>query len=140
MSNARVDGDMTWYKSRHYADWDDIYRKYVGPEPPPAVSYYCCAQFMVHRDRITQYDFEYWTALRDAFLLDERPGKLCGEFEHVWHILFGMEAILSPDLHSKWQMCTPTLTLRLSTDETGRYYTLKHIAENGTITVSNVGV
>ena len=70
------------------------------------ISAMCCAQFYVTKERIHHYRYEQWLALYRASLesyctseLDrEKAGErgtkwFGGSFEHLWHVLLGLNAV-----------------------------------------------
>ena len=66
-------------------------------EAPSRIADYCCAQFMVSRDRITARSLSFWQRLYDFSL---RPANMSSyevsrAFEHTWHIIMGESAVMA---------------------------------------------
>ncbi|CAF1357265.1 unnamed protein product [Adineta steineri] len=75
------------------------------------ISTLCCAQFYVRKERIHHYTYEQWSSLYDASLQPHcitnltrgvlsRPDlkSFGGSFEHLWHVILGLDATNMPPL------------------------------------------
>ncbi|CAF1363334.1 unnamed protein product [Adineta steineri] len=83
----------------------------IKPKDDSLISTLCCAQFYVRKERIHHYTYEQWAALYNASLQPhcttdrdrENPGGsgikwFGGSFEHLWHVILGLDATNMPPL------------------------------------------
>lgn len=67
-----------------------------GETVPPKLAAPCCAQFAVSGERIRSRSKEWWVSLRNWLVETPLPSMTSGRLmEHLWHIWFGMPAVLS---------------------------------------------
>jgi hypothetical protein len=83
--------------------WAELFQDELG-DMPAMFREKCCAQFVVHRDRIRlrnkafyQRLYEYVVSDRqdDAQAVDGYHGSMSYVVEYVWHYVFGEPAVMS---------------------------------------------
>ena len=69
--------------------WPTWFEKEMGPLPP-SFNRYCCAQFVVDRDRILKHPIEFYQNLFDFLQSGSMDNFYSSRiFEHTWHYIFG---------------------------------------------------
>lgn len=62
---------------------------------PTEIAAACCAQFAVSRDQVLKRPVEDYMHFRDWVMATERNDASSGRvMEYMWHIIFGMDAVL----------------------------------------------
>lgn len=96
--------------------WESVFRPFLG-NPPSSFSFYCCATFLVRKERILARPLEAWRTWRDWTLIpDPDPARTGLGLEYIWHYLFGEPADLSDWVPSSdvYKNCPPGLLRRSS--------------------------
>ncbi|CAF1524836.1 unnamed protein product, partial [Adineta steineri] len=83
----------------------------IKPKDESLISTLCCAQFYVRKERIHHYTYGQWAALYNASLQPHCITNLTrgvlsrpdlkwfgGSFEHLWHVILGLDATNMPPL------------------------------------------
>mmetsp|Transcript_25926 Transcript_25926/g.83619 ORF Transcript_25926/g.83619 Transcript_25926/m.83619 type:complete len:463 (+) Transcript_25926:110-1498(+) len=97
LSNARMVSSTSTCKRA-------IFQQVVGRQPETLPRSYCCAQFLVRRDIITQRGAQIWDnalVAMDAPLPPgceavKKPGMHCLVYESIWHVMFGEREQMRP--------------------------------------------
>jgi len=88
---AKINGNHLW--QRIYVPkmipswWNHLFGSVLKKE---VVSSYCCAQFVVSRERILAIPKDRWQLWYDWLISEEVPSSLSGRiFEYYWSVIFG---------------------------------------------------
>lgn len=85
------------YELKKYI-WDYLFKDELG-EMPPKFYDYCCAQFLVHRDRIRLRSKQFYINILNYINVYDIPigdgihGNTSYYLEYIWHYIFGEDAI-----------------------------------------------
>jgi len=79
--------------------WDELFKEELG-ELPEKFSMRCCAQFLVHRDRIRLRRKQFYINIlnyinNNDVLVDSKHGKIGFYLEYIWHYIFGENAVMN---------------------------------------------
>jgi hypothetical protein len=106
--------------ARLKALWPTLFEDEMGPFPEVGFKAKCCAQFVVHRERIRLRSRAFYQRLYDYVVADEQDDATQGDGYHssmsyvlemVWHYLFGEEPFVdySRDPGNKYQLVSTSL-------------------------------
>lgn len=72
--------------------WNELFLETLGPIAP---KYYdkCCAQFIVHRDRIKLRSKQFYQKLIE-YTINKDNGKIGYVLEYLWHNIFGENPVM----------------------------------------------
>jgi len=96
ISNLGVDDRCNKSNNDHFNDlklvWDELFLDTLGPIAP---RYYdkCCAQFVVHKDRIRLRSKEFYQRLIN-YIINKDNGKIGYVLEYLWHNIFGENPLM----------------------------------------------
>jgi hypothetical protein len=95
--------ESTKVKAHHRRSLEDFNREvmsFLTPTPPTEYSTYCCAQFLVHRDRIRSRPLEFYLHADQWLQQTNYSSPVSGRlFEYVWGFIFTNESSPSPLPH-----------------------------------------
>ena len=79
--------------------WNELFKEELG-ELPSQFSTRCCAQFLVHRDRIRLRSKKFYINIlnyinNNDVLMDSIHGKIGFYLEYIWHYIFGENAVMN---------------------------------------------
>ena len=78
--------------------WNVLFQDELG-DIPSSFSDRCCAQFLVHRDKIRSHPLLFYANIlkytydEDAITADHYHSDMSYAMEYIWHYLFGEPAI-----------------------------------------------
>lgn len=77
--------------------WNELFLDTLGPM---ADRYYdkCCAQFVVHRDRIRLRPKKFYQRLID-YIINKDNGEIGYLLEYIWHNIFGEDPVMEYNNH-----------------------------------------
>ena len=82
--------------------WNELFLNELGPMPDKFYDK-CCAQFLVHRDRIHLRSITFYKNIlnyiynKDVLMKDGYHGNMSYIMEYIWHYIFGEEAYIKFD-------------------------------------------
>eukprot|EP00823_Brevimastigomonas_motovehiculus_P008601 TRINITY_DN7904_c0_g1_i1.p1 TRINITY_DN7904_c0_g1~~TRINITY_DN7904_c0_g1_i1.p1 ORF type:complete len:336 (+),score=35.63 TRINITY_DN7904_c0_g1_i1:110-1117(+) len=77
--------------------WPHYFASDYGPNPPERLFRFCCAEFIVSRERIYLHSKQFYEDLYSYLMSTSISSRLSGRvFEDSWHFLFG-EPYIVPD-------------------------------------------
>jgi hypothetical protein len=89
--------DMTEHLRTFHDMWDKAnFTMNVGPLPT-RIKVPCCAQFIVHRDRIRKHPLHFYKSMLNWVETTEWDTFWSSRaFEYAWHIVFGEDSFYQP--------------------------------------------
>jgi len=96
INDLGVDDRCDKFEINHFNElklvWDELFLDTLGPIQP---RYYdkCCAQFIVHKDRIRLRSKEFYQRLIN-YIINKDNGKIGYVLEYLWHNIFGESPVM----------------------------------------------